>query len=412
MNGTDTLATADVVVVGAGLVGLCTAWELRNVGFDVVVVEQRFPGYGASSRNPGMIWVQTRRAGLELELARAGRAKYEEYRDVLGDVFHYRTDGGILFFETNEQGAVVEDYVRDRRAAGVDIRMLGRDEARKFSPVLPQTAIGGAYSTEDAQIDPLSFLSALDDACLRRGIRLFRNTAVLSTLRDRDETKGVRTVRGEIHAQGVVWATGAWAKTLQAEGIWAPVESSRVGQLMTQPVESRPSPILHGPRGVHYCGALRALPSFRRELFAAPGHASEAQDGAPSTLEYDDTIGLNRGGSLYVGHSIDGYGSLNPHISLRATHAMINLAAERYGAYAGSGVTGLWAGLASETADQLPVVGAVDGVFVSTGHSWGVASGPACGQVLARVISGEQSPYGAGLSAERPTLESQLHSGV
>jgi glycine/D-amino acid oxidase-like deaminating enzyme len=407
MEGTETLAAADVVVVGAGIVGLCTAWELRSRGFEVVVVEQRFPGYGASSRNPGMIWVQTRRSGVEVDLARAGKAKYEEYREALGDVFDYRCHGGLLFFETEEQGAVVEDHVRARLAAGVDIRMVTRSEAQSLSPILPRTAIGGAYSREDAQIDPLSFLSALDEACLRRGVRLFRNTAVLSTLRDRDQVKGVRTVRGEIHSTGVVWATGAWARTLRAEGIWAPVETSRVGQVMMAPVESRPSPILHGPRGVYSCGALHDLPSFRPEHFPGPSGSAETDDAGQ---EYDDTIGLNRGGSLYVGHSIDGRGSLNPHISLGATRAMIDLATERYGVYRSVGVTGLWAGLGSETADHLPIVGQVDGVYLNTGHAWGVASGPACGQVMAQLLAGEPSALGVVLSAERPALASELPS--
>jgi glycine/D-amino acid oxidase-like deaminating enzyme len=175
---------------------------------------------------------------------------------------------------------------------------------------------------------------------------------------------------------------------------------------MMAPVESRPSPILHGPRGVHTCGALQDLPSFRPEHFAGPSGSADVE----GAEDYDDTIGLNRGGSLYIGHSIDGRGSLNPHISLGATRAMIDLATERYGVYRSVGVTGLWAGLGSETADQLPIVGQVDGVYVNTGHAWGVASGPPCGQVMAQLLAGEPSALGAGLGAERPALAAELPS--
>jgi glycine/D-amino acid oxidase-like deaminating enzyme len=399
MSDGETLATADIVVVGAGIAGLCTAWELRQRGFGVVLVDQRFPGYGASGRNPGGLWVQTRRDGLELALARAGKQKYKQYLDVLGDVFDYRVDGGLFFFESDRQGAVVEAYVEDRRSAGVDIELISREDAAKLCPILPDTAIGAAFCSEDAQIDSLNFVGAMESACVRSGVHFFRNTAVLSTLREGDRVLGVRTVRGDVLASGLVWATGAWATTLRAEGIRLPVETTRVGQLMMQPVESRPSPLLHGPRGVHGTGALLDLPAYEAEAFAgALGNGSG--EGA-----YDDTAMLNRGGSLYIGHSVDGRHSLNPHISLAATRAMVEVGLERFGRYADFGVTGLWAGLGSETPDNLPVVDRADGTYLNVGHAWGVASGPICGQVTAEIIAGESSEFAAGLSADRSSLQ-------
>jgi glycine/D-amino acid oxidase-like deaminating enzyme len=398
MSPEETLATADVVVVGAGIVGLCTAWELRQRGFGVVLVDQRFPGYGASSRNPGGLWLQTRRVGLELDLARAGKGKYDEYLDVLGDVFDYRHEGGLFFFETEDQGRVVEAYVEDRRTAGLAIEMVSREDAAKLCPILPDTAIGAAFCAEDSQVDSLNFVSAMEAACMRAGVNMFRNTAVLSTLRESDRVLGIRTVRGEVLASGVVWATGAWSTTLRAEGIRLPVETTRVGQLMMQPVESSPSPLVHGPRGVYGCGALTDLATFDPDAFAGPMGQGSDEDG------YDDTAVLNRGGSLYIGNTVDGRHSLNPHISLAATKAMVDVGLDRYARYAKQGVTGLWAGLGCETPDDLPVVDRADGTYVNVGHAWGVASGPICGQVMAEIIAGEPSDFAAGLGAERDSL--------
>ena len=406
MSQTNTLATADIVVVGAGIAGLCTAWELQKRGFSVVVVEQRFPGYGSSGRNAGAIWLQTRRSGLELDLARAGRDKYDEYLEVVGDVFDLRRDGGLFFYEDEAQGAVVESYVADRRAAGLNIEMITRAQAAEISPVLPQTAVGAAYCSDDAQVDSLSFINALESACLRRGVQVVRNCSVLSTLRRGDDVIGVRTVRGEILGSGVVWATGAWSVILRAEGIDLPVETNRICQLMTQPLETQGSPPLHGPRGVHGCGALVDLPAFDSQLFAAPANRASGDDA--QDLDYDDTISLNHGGSLYVGHSIDGWGALNPHISLNATLAMSTVSLDRFARFADYGVTGLWAGLGSETPDQLPIVGQIDGAYVNTGHMWGVASGPVCGQVLAEQIAGESSTFAAGLGPRRSSLRAKV----
>lgn len=400
MSDGETLATADVVVVGAGIAGLCTAWELRQRGFGVVIVDQRFPGYGASGRNPGSLWLQTRRTGLELDLARAGQRKYTEYLDALGDTFDFRVEGGLFFFETEQQGSLMEDYVLDRKKAGLQIEMVSRKQAAKLSPILPDTAIGAAFCADDSQIDSLNFTSAMESACLRAGTHLFRNTAVLSTLRDGDRVIGVSTVRGKVLASGVVWATGAWATTLRAEGIGVPVETARVGQLMMEPVGSLASPILHGPRGVYGCGAITDLPSYEPTSFSGPGDAGGER-------AFDDTAVLNRGGALYVGHSVDGRKSLNPHISLEATRAMVEVGIARYPRFADFGVTGLWAGLASETPDNLPIVDRVDGAYVNVGHAWGVASSPICGQTMAEIIAGETSAFAGRLSAERATLTAE-----
>jgi glycine/D-amino acid oxidase-like deaminating enzyme len=402
----DTLATGDIVVVGAGIVGLCTAWELRKRGFDVVVVEQRFPTYGASGRNPGALWLQTRRTGTELELARSGKEKYQEFRSELGDVFDYRNEGGLFFFETEDQGKILEDFAADRQAAGLDVTMLGYEDARKHSSILPQGAIGAVYCADDAQIDGVQFVNALSAACIRTGIRIFENTSVLSTLRQGDTVTGVRTVRGEIQAPGVVWATGAWSTNLRAEGIEVPIETARVGQMLTQPVDTNVSAIMHGPRGVHGCGALTDLETFDPKVFPAPGAATEstAASDNPPAVGYDDSIAQNRAGSIFIGNSIDGRGSLNPHISITATNAMVATTLDRYQNFANYGVTGLWAGLGSETRDHLPIVDRADGAYINLGHAWGIASAPICGQVMAEVIAGENSAFAGALSLNRSTL--------
>ena len=403
-SSSDTLAAADLVVVGAGIAGVCSALELRRRGFDVVLVDQRFPAFGASGRGPGAIWLQTRRSGNELNLAKAAKEKYEEYVATIGDVFDYRVDGGLFFFETEAQGQVLEEYVADRQAAGLKVEMLSLSDTRNASPLIPDTAIGAVFCADDAQLDGQAFVGAMSAACVREGVRTFENTSVLSTLRRGDTVTGVRTVRGDILASGVVWATGAWAKNLCAEGIALAVTTARMGNVLTQPVEQRPSPVLHGPRGVNGCGALTDLPSFDASLFAPPsGHGPATE--ASEAFDYDDFVASNRRGEMYVGASIDGHGSLNPHISVRATTAMVSTLLERYERYADAGVTGLWAGLMSDTPDHLPIVGRVDGVYANVGHAWGFASGPTCGQTLAEIIAGEPSKFAEALRADRFGLE-------
>ena len=176
-----------------------------------------------------------------------------------------------------------------------------------------------------------------------------------------------------------------------------------MGQVVTQPVDQTSSAVLHGPRGVAFCGALTDLPSFDPTAFATP--QAHRAGGAADDEHYDDVIAQNRAGALYIGSSIDSAGSLNPHISISSTEAMVSTIRERFPEHANIGVTGLWAGLMTETADHLPIVDRMDGAFVNSGHSWGVASAPICGQVMAELIAGESSVFSADLRADRPGLQ-------
>jgi glycine/D-amino acid oxidase-like deaminating enzyme len=233
------------------------------------------------------------------------------------------------------------------------------------------------------------------------GVAKFENTTALSTLRRGDEVLGVRTVRGDVHAAGVVWATGAWSTNLATEGLLLPVVTARTGHMSTQPNAMRGHAVLHGPRGVAMCGALSDLPTYRSELFTAPPTP------AGSLVDYDDVIARTNEGGLYVGSTIDGVGSMNPHISIAATQAMTAATLERYPESSELGVTGLWAGLTVETSDGLPIVDRVDGVYVNTGHRWGVASGPVCGELTAQLIAGEPTALGPALHVDRPGLVAQ-----
>lgn len=392
------LATADIVVVGGGISGWSTAYELRKRGFHVVVVEQRFHAYGASGRNPGALWMQLRRSGTELELARMGAQKYDDFIDEFGRVFTLRKNGGLFYFETDAQRAVMQDYVEDRRRAGLDVTLLDREEALKISDTLPTTALGAVFCPEDSQIDSAGYVNALAAQCVALGVAKFENTTALSTLRTGDDVIGVRTVRGDVHAAGVVWATGAWSPNLASEGIRLPVVTARTGHMRTQPNTMSGNAILHGPRGVAMCGALSDLPTYRPKLFEPP----TALPGA--VLDYDDVIARTDEGGLYVGSTIDGVGSMNPHISIAATQAMTSAVLDRYPDSAELGVTGLWAGLTVETSDGLPIVDRVDGVYVNTGHRWGVASGPVCGELTAQLIAGEPTALGPALHMDRPGL--------
>lgn len=391
------LDSADVVVIGAGISGITAAYELSKRGYDVVVVEQRFPGYGASSRSSGSIWLQTRRSGTELELARAGKQTYSRYIEELGNTFDYREHGGLFFFETEDQGALLEAYAANRSANGLQMSVLSQSEARAAYPLIPETAIGAIFCADDAQVDATRFVNAVAGAATRQGVRVYENTSVISTIRQRDAVVGVRTSRGDISSPGVVWATGAWAVNLSTEGLEIPISTARQGLILSQQTKPLPAPIMRGPRGLWAAGALSDLESFDMSVF----ETSISLENEARGIEYDDTLMQNSQGAMFIGSSIDQPGALNPHIGIAPTHAMLGAALDRYPEHAALGIVGLWAGITSWTKDALPIIDRVDGVYLNIGHSQGITTGPIGGEILASIVAGEDHEFAQKLEFSR-----------
>jgi glycine/D-amino acid oxidase-like deaminating enzyme len=193
----------------------------------------------------------------------------------------------------------------------------------------------------------------------------------------------------------LVWATGAWAINLVADGIELPIQTARQGQLLTQSIQPKHGPILRGPNGAIWASALTSLPSYDESKFAVID--IDSQD----SLRYDDTTVQNGEGGLLIGSSVDQPGALNPHIGIAATQSMITNALTRYPEHSSLGIVGVWAGVTSWTEDDLPIVGKHDGIYLNVAHSRGVASAPISSEILAGLMSSDISQFAEKLSVDR-----------
>lgn len=378
------LDQADIVVVGGGITGLSTAYALKMRGYDVVIVEQRFLAFGASGRNSGGVWVQSMSAGPELGLARNSLQTLHRLEDELGKTFDFEASGGVFFYETEQQGQVLSDYAEDRREQGIAAENITFEEARGMAPGIPESALGALYFPDDAKLSTSKLVKGLGQLVRRLGIRIYENTAALSLIRSGDSVTGIRTVRGNVLAGGVVWCAGPWAANLDSEGIRIPLKLVRVGLLMTQPIRAHLPAMTRGPLGAKHIAPLRALPSYDPETFSE----AEVSPGGPG---YEDVVVQGGEGNLYVGHTLDEANSLNPHITLESSRMMIDTILGRRPEYGELGVTGLWAGIVGRTADELPIIDHVEGLFINTGHSAGAATGLFAGELMAQMVAAEET---------------------
>src|SRR5262245_5666062 len=115
------MVASDALVIGAGVAGVATAYFLTKAGLKVRLVEARRPAWGASGRNPGFLWLQTKPRGLAMEFSLAGRAFAEELAGQLPD-YGFRSCGGLIAYRDDALAEVAEDFAQDRRSAGLQAR--------------------------------------------------------------------------------------------------------------------------------------------------------------------------------------------------------------------------------------------------------------------------------------------------
>lgn len=189
---------ADVVVVGAGIVGLAHALEAVRRGLSVTVVERDERALGASVRNFGHCFV-TAQAGESLELALESRARWLELGADAG--FAVRECGTVLVARRAEELAVVHEFVESRSHVA---EVLTAGEVRARVPVAADRLLGGLWTPLDCRLDAREALPAI-----ARWLEQENDVTFLwRTAAHGADTGTVWTSRGDVRAEAIVLAAG------------------------------------------------------------------------------------------------------------------------------------------------------------------------------------------------------------
>jgi glycine/D-amino acid oxidase-like deaminating enzyme len=204
---------ADVVVVGAGIVGCATAYFLARRGARVVVVE-RGPVPGEQSRKNWGFVRQQGRDPLELPLVvEANRLWQGLERELNADIEWIR--GGNLALAADESRlARFEAWLPVAREFGLDTRLLRGRDLHAVVPGLAGGWVGGLHTPGDGHADPEKTTDAFARAAVAHGATLHLDCAVQAVTTRAGAVAGVVTEQGEIRAPAVVCAAGAWSSRL------------------------------------------------------------------------------------------------------------------------------------------------------------------------------------------------------
>ena len=204
---------AEVVVIGAGIMGLSIAYNLaRHHGVrDVVVVDRSYLCGGASGRNGGGVRAQFS-SEENIRLMQESIRICKDFADELRINVWFR-QGGYLFLVRTENGRrTLEKSVSVQNSCGLGTRLLTPKEAQKIVPELStEGVVAASFNADDAVVFPWPFVWGYAHGAEKLGVDIATFTDVLGFRTTGKRIDAVVTTRGEIATNRVVNAAGAWS---------------------------------------------------------------------------------------------------------------------------------------------------------------------------------------------------------
>ena len=277
-------ASAEIVIVGGGVIGLSIAYHLAKRGLtDVVVVERGYLAEGASGRNGGGVRQQWS-TEINIRLMQESVELCRRFAVDLGVNVWFR-QGGYLFLARNaNEVARLEKNIALQNRCGVHTRMLEPKAALDIVPELNlDGVVGASYNPSDGILFPWPFLWGYARQAAAYGVRIFTQTPVGGLEPIEGGGYVVHTPRGAVRARRVINATGAWSpKLAEMIGVKVPTWPIRHEICSSEPLKPFLRPMVSELASGLYCSQ-----SMRGEIVGGvslPGHGSTY--GMGSTLEF------------------------------------------------------------------------------------------------------------------------------
>jgi glycine/D-amino acid oxidase-like deaminating enzyme len=206
--------TADVVIVGGGIVGAATAHTLARAGLKPLVLEKG--AFGGAVSGASLACISTHMMDLdELPLLAWTRARWAELDAELGG-FEYNRCGQLRFIAREADIAVAEGWIAAERAAGLTPELLDPAAVREVEPALTGPILAASWSALDAVVNPFLAVRALLADAQRHGAAVRAHTPVTAVRTEGGRVAGVTTPEGDVDAPVVVLASGPWTARLAA----------------------------------------------------------------------------------------------------------------------------------------------------------------------------------------------------
>ncbi|MET9223497.1 FAD-dependent oxidoreductase [Streptomyces sp. NPDC003300] len=364
--------TADLVVIGAGVIGAAAAYFAARAGLDVTVLDRGPLAGGTSSAGEGNLLVSDKEPGPELDLALLSLRVWREDLAEHAGLWEYEAKGGLVVAATAQGSGTLATLVRHQRTLGVEAVKVSGDELPGYEPLLSRELVSGAFYPQDAQVQPVLVVAHLLRLAREAGARVRTGTEVTGFRTSGGRITGVDTHRGPVHAPAVLNAAGPWAGDVAAlAGVRVPVLPRRGAVLVT-----RPLPLV-----------------IRHKVYAAEYVADVASGDA--ALQTSPVVEGTRAGTVLIGSSRERVG-FDRRLSPAVPAALARKAIALFPFLASVPALRSYVGFRPYCPDHLPVIGPdprAPGLWHACGHEGaGIGLSAGTASLLVGALTGQAVP--------------------
>jgi sarcosine oxidase subunit beta len=349
--------TADIVIIGGGVMGASAAYHLAARGITNVVLleKEQFFGTGATGRCAGGVRYQFS-TEVNIRLSLASLPMLERFKEEIGQDIDYHPCGYLLIATNDRDAKTFQRNVELQNSLGVKTQLISGDEIRAWLPLMRfEDALAGTFHQKDGLVDPNSVVMGYISAAQKMGVKAISNAEVTEIRVRGNQVEAVETAQGVIQTRTVLNMAGPW--------------SSQVGAM---------------------AGVQLPVSPIRRQIFTT-NPLKEIPNDFPFVIDFGQSLYFHRHGEgLLVGMS-------NPNQapgfdqSVDEEFELVNLesAIARMPLMERASRASHWAGLYEVTPDAHPIYGktGVDGFLVCTGFSGhGFMHGPVSGKLMSELI--------------------------
>jgi glycine/D-amino acid oxidase-like deaminating enzyme len=364
--------SADVIIIGGGVIGSSIAYHLAVKNIDVMLFEQHAIASGSSGACDGAVLLQSKKPGIHLRLAMASINRFAELSEQLPYPIEFKNNGSMVVIEHEAELPVMRAFAEQQTHSGLQVSFLDSKEARELVPALSERIVGATFSSLDAKVHPIRLNLALMLGAKQRGARIRIGERVLRIDTVNGTIEGVTTSRGFYPCRVVV----------NAAGVLAPQVEMRIP--MDIPIKPRRGQIL----------VTQAVGPLAKCCMLSAGYIAAKFD--PAAARRSGTgvsIDQTAKGNLLIGSTREFVG-YNRQTTLAGLVQIAQRARQIIPGLASLNVIRSFAGLRPYTPDGLPILGTIDsvqGLIMAAGHEGdGIALSPVTGELIAQLIAEEE----------------------
>ena len=353
--------SAEVVIIGGGVIGCSIAYNLAKEGVDVVVIERDYLASGASGRCGGMVWAKWYPLGTSELMSRVANMalnRFANLEEELETSIEYNLENTIACVKAGEEDDFDSEIQELEKYFDVRPEFLKPQEIKKMAPYIGvdnYESFGGylhAGTILRASANPFLTVHALANTARRLGTTIYTDTEVTGIIVENEKVKGVQTSKGDIQTNIVVDAAGAW--------------SADVARMAGLKIPTRP----HGEE------AMVTEPLMPLQYFPAISEAWGRQTKSGQILLGEETF-PEQASSYSIETTLDFLPRISEYLlQLFPSFEHVNIQRQ-------------WAGTQDITPDELPILGKVDevdGLILACGFTAGFCISQAVGEIITDII--------------------------